>query len=55
MGWGGEGTYYAMELASFVACWFARLGGFILARAELAEVLGCEGVGFAEEMDFYAA
>lgn len=44
-----------MKLAPFVACWFTGLRGLVFARAELAEVLGCSGVGGAEEVDFDAA
>jgi len=51
----GVVTYYAVEFAAFVACWFAGLGRFVLACTELAEIFGGEGVGFAEEVDFDAS
>lgn len=47
-------TYDAVKLAAFVACWFARLRRLVFACAELAEVFGGEGVGFAEEVDLDA-
>lgn len=50
-----EETYNSMEFASFVAYRSARLSCFVLSCAELAEVFGGFGVGFAEEVEFYAA
>lgn len=39
MGWLVEvWTYHAMKFAAFVAQRFARLGRFVLASAELAEI-----------------